>query len=177
MKALITLLLFALSAGAVACPAGEHIHGGFNSHHKGGYCSPDPYIEPEDYPYTNENLIPKSLAPSQPSVKEKGLKSYDIHSQPIGDWEYLPTWEDAQDWTREAFEGYGLSEANMVVLAGSLQASWIYHEEIAETKGRYIIWSSSPYALANFDKAKEYTHRQVIKMEKGIYHSELLKTK
>lgn len=33
------LLLFA--ASAMACPRGEHPHGGTGSHHKGGYCSYD----------------------------------------------------------------------------------------------------------------------------------------
>lgn len=172
MKALLTFILLTISAGAVACPAGEHIHGGYNSHHKGGYCSPDPYIEPEDYPYTNEALIPKPTAP----VTGKDLKDDDIQSKPVGDWAYLPTWDDAKKWTNEAFKGYGISDENLDALAGSLQATWIYHQEQSEPKGRYIIWSSSRNALAQYDAAKEYTHQQVIKMERGIYQSEMLKT-
>ncbi|OUE98779.1 Uncharacterised protein [Enterobacter hormaechei] len=38
MKTLIIALMM-FSAGAIACPRGEHIHGGYNNHHKGGYCS------------------------------------------------------------------------------------------------------------------------------------------
>lgn len=171
MKIIFTSILLTISAGVSACPSGEHIHGGYNSHHKGGYCSPDPYIEPEDYLYTNETLIPKPAMP----VTEKDLEGDEIRSKPVSDWAYLPTWEDAQEWAREAFKGYGISDDTLSVVAGSLQATWIYQQEKAEPKGRYIIWSSSPKALARFDEAKEYTHQQVIKMERSIYQSEMLK--
>ncbi|WP_271130741.1 hypothetical protein [Dryocola clanedunensis] len=44
MKKIITLLMVvalgAMSASAMACPKGEHPHGGTGPHHKGGYCSP-----------------------------------------------------------------------------------------------------------------------------------------
>ncbi len=44
MKKMVALLLVAIfgvmTASAMACPKGEHPHGGTGSHHKGGYCSP-----------------------------------------------------------------------------------------------------------------------------------------
>lgn len=43
MKKIITLLLVAMfgvmSLSAMACPKGNHPHGGTGSHHKGGTCS------------------------------------------------------------------------------------------------------------------------------------------
>jgi hypothetical protein len=38
MKTLLAVLLFCVATGAFACPKGEHIHGGYGSHHKGGIC-------------------------------------------------------------------------------------------------------------------------------------------
>jgi hypothetical protein len=37
------LAVFAITASSavLACPKGEHPHGGTGSHHKGGYCSYD----------------------------------------------------------------------------------------------------------------------------------------
>ncbi|HIF9173972.1 TPA: hypothetical protein ACX6PS_002663 [Photobacterium damselae] len=43
MKKLITILLVSFlgstSVFAIACPKGQHPHGGTGPHHKGGYCS------------------------------------------------------------------------------------------------------------------------------------------
>ncbi|WP_213993869.1 hypothetical protein [Sodalis sp. dw_96] len=40
--ALFLILIFSgMSVSAIACPKGEHPHGGTGSHHKGGYCSAD----------------------------------------------------------------------------------------------------------------------------------------
>ena len=38
MKAIITALLLCTALSASACPRGEHIHGGYGSHHTGGVC-------------------------------------------------------------------------------------------------------------------------------------------
>lgn len=39
MQKFIVIALMLFSAGVMACPRGQHIHGGYNSHHAGGYCS------------------------------------------------------------------------------------------------------------------------------------------
>ncbi|EDU1986162.1 hypothetical protein GRG41_004362, partial [Salmonella enterica] len=44
MKRLFTAMIIAFitvtaSSGALACPKGQHPHGGTGSHHKGGWCS------------------------------------------------------------------------------------------------------------------------------------------
>lgn len=39
MKALLAVVLICLTASAFACPKGQHLHGGYGSHHAGGYCS------------------------------------------------------------------------------------------------------------------------------------------
>jgi len=45
MKKILVAMLLALftmtSFTALACPKGQHPHGGTGSHHKGGYCSFD----------------------------------------------------------------------------------------------------------------------------------------
>jgi len=45
MKKIIAVLLVAafgfMSVNALACPKGQHPHGGTGSHHAGGYCSFD----------------------------------------------------------------------------------------------------------------------------------------
>ncbi|WP_435929973.1 hypothetical protein [Dryocola sp. BD613] len=45
MKKIAILALFAIAfaftTSAIACPKGQHPHGGTGSHHKGGYCSFD----------------------------------------------------------------------------------------------------------------------------------------
>lgn len=45
MKKVTAILLISIlgimSASALACPKGQHPHGGTGSHHKGGYCSFD----------------------------------------------------------------------------------------------------------------------------------------
>ncbi|EDR9412262.1 hypothetical protein B6N87_001733 [Salmonella enterica subsp. enterica serovar Havana] len=38
-KMIIGFGLLLVAASAMACPKGEHPHGGTGSHHKGGYCS------------------------------------------------------------------------------------------------------------------------------------------
>lgn len=38
-KLLIGMLVVMMATGAVACPKGQHPHGGTGPHHKGGYCS------------------------------------------------------------------------------------------------------------------------------------------
>ncbi len=40
-KMIMCLGLLLVAASAMACPKGEHPHGGVGSHHKGGYCSYD----------------------------------------------------------------------------------------------------------------------------------------
>lgn len=37
----LALLMGFASVSAMACPKGQHPHGGTGSHHKGGYCSYD----------------------------------------------------------------------------------------------------------------------------------------
>ncbi|WP_255358610.1 hypothetical protein [Moritella sp. JT01] len=39
IAATIVVLLGVSSMSAMACPKGQHPHGGTGSHHKGGYCS------------------------------------------------------------------------------------------------------------------------------------------
>lgn len=41
MKTILVVVLIIASASAFACPKGEHPHGGYGSHHKGGWCSFD----------------------------------------------------------------------------------------------------------------------------------------
>ena len=41
MAMVIALITITASSGAIACPKGEHPHGGTGSHHKGGWCSYD----------------------------------------------------------------------------------------------------------------------------------------
>lgn len=38
MKTLLAVLLVCVTTTAFACPRGEHIHGGYGSHHTGGVC-------------------------------------------------------------------------------------------------------------------------------------------
>lgn len=39
MKKVLVFILMFFCAAVIACPRGEHIHGGYGSHHIGGYCS------------------------------------------------------------------------------------------------------------------------------------------
>lgn len=41
VKKIICALLVCVAFGATACPRGEHPHGGYGSHHRGGWCSYD----------------------------------------------------------------------------------------------------------------------------------------
>jgi len=38
MKSLLAVLLLCVACSVAACPKGEHIHGGYGSHHTGGVC-------------------------------------------------------------------------------------------------------------------------------------------
>lgn len=38
-KIILAIGLMFIASVALACPKGEHPHGGTGSHHKGGYCS------------------------------------------------------------------------------------------------------------------------------------------
>lgn len=37
-KLILAVFLMSIASGAMACPKGEHIHGGTGSHHAGGDC-------------------------------------------------------------------------------------------------------------------------------------------
>lgn len=39
MKTLLAAVLIMFTTTAFACPKGQHLHGGYGSHHTGGYCS------------------------------------------------------------------------------------------------------------------------------------------